>query len=58
MAEHDAEPAILSPDQLAHLWAGHLRGEFETKDVEATLATMALGSIRSITRPMVSIPWR
>jgi carboxymethylenebutenolidase len=30
----------ISPQQLAQLWAEHLRGEFETKDVEATLATM------------------
>jgi carboxymethylenebutenolidase len=31
---------VLSPQQLEELWAEHLRGEFETKDVEATLATM------------------
>ena len=30
----------LSSQQLEQLWAGHLKGEFETKDVEATLATM------------------
>ena len=30
----------LSHQQLEELWAEHLRGEFETKDVEATLATM------------------
>ena len=30
----------LSRQQLEQLWAEHLRGEFETKDVEATLATM------------------
>jgi carboxymethylenebutenolidase len=30
----------LSPQQLEHLWAEHLKGEFESKDVEATLATM------------------
>jgi carboxymethylenebutenolidase len=40
MAAHEAGPASLAPDQLAQLWAEHLRGEFETKDVEATLATM------------------
>jgi carboxymethylenebutenolidase len=40
MAEHEAGSAPLTPDQLAQLWAEHLRGEFETKDVEATLATM------------------
>ena len=36
------EPAVktLSHQQLEELWAEHLRGEFETKDVEATLATM------------------
>jgi carboxymethylenebutenolidase len=30
----------LSPQQLELLWAEHLKGEFESKDVEATLATM------------------
>lgn len=30
----------LSPQQLEQLWVEHLKGEFETKDVEATLATM------------------
>jgi len=39
MAEHEAGKA-LSRDQLEQLWALHLKGEFETKDVEATLATM------------------
>ncbi len=39
MAERGAG-ARLSPGQLEQLWAEHLRGEFETKDVEATLATM------------------
>jgi carboxymethylenebutenolidase len=29
-----------SPKQLEQLWADHLKGEFEIKDVEATLATM------------------
>jgi carboxymethylenebutenolidase len=29
-----------SDQHLEELWAEHLRGEFETKDVEATLATM------------------
>jgi carboxymethylenebutenolidase len=29
-----------SPQQLEQLWADHLKGEFESKDVEATLATM------------------
>ena len=32
--------ASLSPQQLERLWAEHLKGEFESKDVEATLATM------------------
>ena len=38
-----AEPGarnVLSHQQLEQLWAKHLEGEFETKDVEATLATM------------------
>ena len=30
----------LSSQQLDQLWTEHLKGEFETKDVEATLATM------------------
>ena len=29
-----------TPKQLEQLWADHLSGEFEDKDVEATLATM------------------
>src|SRR6267378_1175146 len=28
------------PERLEQVWAEHLKGEFETKDVEATLATM------------------
>jgi carboxymethylenebutenolidase len=32
--------ANLSPKQLERLWEEHLKGEFESKDVEATLATM------------------
>jgi carboxymethylenebutenolidase len=32
--------ATLTSLQLEQLWAEHLKGEFETKDVEATLATM------------------
>jgi carboxymethylenebutenolidase len=39
MATHEASKAV-SREQLEALWAEHLRGEFETKDVEATLATM------------------
>jgi carboxymethylenebutenolidase len=31
---------MLSAKQLEQLWADHLKGEFESKDVEATLATM------------------
>ncbi|MBL8799439.1 MAG: ester cyclase [Planctomycetia bacterium] len=30
----------MTPAQLQQLWADHLAGEFTTKDVEATLATM------------------
>jgi carboxymethylenebutenolidase len=40
MAEQQAAQAILPPKQLEHLWAEHLKGEFETKDVEVTLDTM------------------
>jgi carboxymethylenebutenolidase len=31
---------VSSPRQLEQRWADHLKGEFESKDVEATLATM------------------
>jgi carboxymethylenebutenolidase len=37
--ENDAK-ATLTPEELDRLWAEHLKGEFETRDVEATLATM------------------
>ena len=37
---HDARNASLSGQQLEHLWEEHLKGEFDIKDVEATLATM------------------
>ena len=40
MTESVTAPAALSPHQLEQLWAEHLKGEFETKDVEATLETM------------------
>jgi carboxymethylenebutenolidase len=40
MTEHAAVPAALSPHQLEQLWAEHLKGEFDTKDVEVTLETM------------------
>jgi carboxymethylenebutenolidase len=40
MTEHEAVQATLSPQQLEYLWQEHLKGEFETQDVEATLATM------------------
>ncbi len=40
MSESKAMHEALSPQQLEQLWAEHLKGEFETKDVEATLATM------------------
>ncbi len=31
---------VLTREQLEELWAEHIAGEFQTKDVEATLATM------------------
>ena len=37
---HDARNTSLSAQQLEHLWEEHLKGEFDIKDVEATLATM------------------
>jgi carboxymethylenebutenolidase len=40
MAEQQASNIVLSPPQLEALWAEHLKGEFETKDVEETLSTM------------------
>ena len=40
MKQQEAMEAALSPQQLELLWAEHLKGEFESKDVEATLATM------------------
>jgi carboxymethylenebutenolidase len=40
MAEQQASNIVLSPQQLEALWAEHLKGEFETKDVEETLSTM------------------
>jgi carboxymethylenebutenolidase len=40
MKRQQAVKATLSPQQLEDLWAEHLKGEFESKDVEATLATM------------------
>ena len=40
MTEQAAVHTILSPHQLEQLWTEHLKGEFDTKDVEATLATM------------------
>lgn len=36
-----AKPEVLSTQQIEQLWADHLKGEFKSKDVEATLATMA-----------------
>ena len=39
MAPHDST-APLPSSELERLWAEHLKGEFETKDVEATLDTM------------------
>jgi carboxymethylenebutenolidase len=40
MKAQESATGALSPRQLEHLWAEHLKGEFESKDVEATLATM------------------
>jgi rhodanese-related sulfurtransferase len=40
MNREQAVQATLSPQQLEQLWAEHIKGEFESKDVEATLATM------------------
>jgi carboxymethylenebutenolidase len=40
MSDRAAGTGALSRAELERLWADHLRGEFETKDVEATLATM------------------
>ena len=39
MKRQEAVKATLSAQQLEHLWSEHLKGEFERKDVEATLAT-------------------
>jgi carboxymethylenebutenolidase len=36
MVKHE----VCSAQRLEELWADHLKGEFESKDVEATLATM------------------
>jgi carboxymethylenebutenolidase len=40
MEHPSAKDPSASPATLEQLWAEHLRGEFEIKDVEATLATM------------------
>jgi carboxymethylenebutenolidase len=40
MVERGEAVKTLSSQRLEQLWAEHLKGEFETKDVEATLATM------------------
>jgi len=40
MAPQEAAKDTLSPQELERLWAEHLEGEFQSKDVEATLATM------------------
>ena len=36
----DKDPVLLAAKELERLWTEHLKGEFETRDVEATLATM------------------
>jgi len=40
MTELQPARAEMTPEELERLWAEHLAGEFTTKDVEATLATM------------------
>ncbi len=40
MTEPEALKSPLSPQQLEQVWAEHLKGEFEIKDVEVTLDTM------------------
>jgi carboxymethylenebutenolidase len=40
MKRQEAANATLSRQQVEQLWTEHLKGEFESKDVEATLATM------------------
>jgi len=40
MTELQPARAEMTPAELERLWAEHLAGEFTTKDVEATLATM------------------
>jgi carboxymethylenebutenolidase len=40
MNRQEALKTTLSVQQLEQLWSEHLKGEFESKDVEATLATM------------------
>jgi carboxymethylenebutenolidase len=40
MSEGDAVGPAASPELLEQLWGRHLEGEFVTRDVEATLATM------------------
>lgn len=40
MTGQEPKTSALAARQLEQLWAEHLKGEFENKDVEATLATM------------------
>src|ERR1044071_3936526 len=40
MTEQETVRVALSPQHIEQLWAEHLKGEFESKEVEATLATM------------------
>jgi len=40
MTRGEADEAPLAPREIEQVWPEHLRGEFEAKDVEATLATM------------------
>ena len=38
--KHERQLPVLSSNEIEQLWAEHLKGEFDTKDVEATVATM------------------
>ena len=40
MKQEERHVQVLSPEEIELLWAEHLKGEFDSKDVEATLATM------------------
>jgi len=40
MTRGEADEEVPAPREIEQVWAEHLKGEFEAKDVEATLATM------------------